>query len=480
MPAFESRQSARLGRMIAAVLLFMTLFAVFVRYHPLTGAAAQQTSQNASVRVLNASPGAPSLDLIVDGAPLVQGVAFGKATEYASISKGDHQIQFVPSGQGSAAAVIDKKVSFDAGDAHVLAVVNNLKDIELQDYKVNTDSVDQGKARARAINVAPGTDGLKIAVTGGDTLFDGLDFKDASDYNNQDPGTYDLDVKKGDDQTPLATAKGVSFQQGNVYDLFILGSAEGSDLSLISLVTSASPPCSALVGVGSPEDACVRVVHADAGAQQIDFLVNDSQIATGVAFGTASDFIAVPAGDDRKFSAVPVGGQPSDSLADETKSLNAGQAYEVILAGRVDDEDMIISEVDLSPLPVGQARLRMIGAAQDADKGDLAVTDGDKLFGGVAYKDVTDYKVVDADTYDLQFRKSGGDTVMVRATKLVLKEGMAYDLVLIGMQSDNSLQLISLEANSTLQQGGVATPVAGTPGAGAPIGTPEVVGTPIG
>src|SRR4051794_3035532 len=196
MSASESWRSARLGRLIAAALLFTTLLAVFGRNYAPAGAAAQQTSQDATVRVLNASPGAPSLDLIVDGAPLVQGVAFGKATEYAPISKGDHQVQFVPSGQGTAAAVIDKKVSFDAGDAHILAVVNNLKDIELQDYKVNTDAVDQGKVRARAINAAPGTDGLKIAVSGGDTLFDSLDFKDASDYNNEDPGTYDLDVKK--------------------------------------------------------------------------------------------------------------------------------------------------------------------------------------------------------------------------------------------------------------------------------------------
>jgi hypothetical protein len=122
----------------------------------------------------------------------------------------------------------------------------------------------------------------------------------------------------------------------------------------------------------------------------------------------------------------------------------------------------------------------MIAASQDADEGDLVVTDGDQLFGNVGYKDVTDYKVLDGGTYDLQFKKSGGDEVIVRAAKLELKEGMAYDLVLIGSQGDNTLQLILLEANATFRQGGVASPVAGTPGTGVPVETPEVVGTPIG
>jgi hypothetical protein len=387
-------------------------------------------------------------------------------------------VQFVPAGEGADSALIDKKISFDQGEAHILAAVNDLKDIDVEDYKVDLDAVDEGQARIRGINATPDTKGFAVVITGGDTLFDGLDFKDKSDYKNQDPGKFDLDVKEGNNDTPIATAAGVKFGQGNVYDLFIIGSSGGSDVSILSLVTNVSPTCGALLGVGSAEDACVRVLNADAGTDQLSFLVNDSQIASGVSFGTASEFVAVPAGDDRKIAVAPSSGQQDQTLADTTQTLQAGQAYEVVLAGRVDDEDLLVNQIDLTPLPEGQTRLRFIDASQDADEGDLVITDGDQLFGNVSYKDVTDYKVVDADTYDLQFQKSGSDEVIVAANGLTVKEGMAYDLVLIGNQSDNSLKLVLLEANATLRLGGAATPVAGTPGAEAPVATPEVVGTP--
>jgi hypothetical protein len=313
-------------------------------------------------------------------------------------------------------------------------------------------------------------------VTGGDELFGGLDFNDESDYEEVDAGTYDLEVGR-DDEEPLASATGVEFLEGHVHDLFILGSSEGTELSILSLVSATSPSCSEVLGVGDPEDACVRVMHADAGALEIDFLVNESPIATGVAFGTASEFAEVPAGEDREIDVVPVGGDPGDAIADETESLDPGQAYLVVLAGRTDDEDLLIKEVDLTPLPEGQSRVRMIHASQDADEGNLVVTDGDELFGGVAYKDATDYQTVDSGTYDLQFQVD--DEVLVRATAVELKENTTNELVLIGSQEDNSLELVLLEAPAAAREGTVATPVAGTPGAGEPVGTPEVVGTPV-
>jgi len=459
-------------------MLFVSLFGVIVGRVAQTSAQNDQTKQDATFRVVNASPGSPNLDVIVDGTVVVKGLAFGKASEYAPVSPGDHQMQFVPAGEGASSALIDKKMGFGSGEAHILAAVNQLKDIDVQDYKVNLDAVDQGQARIRGINVIPDTKGISVAITGGDTLFDGLDFKEASDYKNQKPGTYDLEVKQGNNATPIATAKAVTVNQGNVYDLFLIGSSGGSNVSLLSLVTNVSPTCAALLGVGSPGDACVRVMNADAGSDKVNFLVNDSAIATGVAFGTVSDFVAVPAGDNRKIAVAPTSGQQGQSITDATQSLKAGQAYEVVLAGRVNDEDLLINEIDLTPLPVGQARLRFINASKDADKGDLVIADGDKLFGGVSYKDVTSYKVIDAASYDLQYKS--GDNVIVAANNLQLKEGYAYDLVLLGNQSDNSLKLVLLEANSTLRVGGVATPVPGTPGASAPIGTPEVVGTPTG
>jgi len=54
-----------------------------------------------TVRVVHASPDAPAINILVDGQPLAQDVAFGSASEYAALSPGNHQVQVVPTDGGA-------------------------------------------------------------------------------------------------------------------------------------------------------------------------------------------------------------------------------------------------------------------------------------------------------------------------------------------------------------------------------------------
>ncbi len=66
----------------------------------------------------------------------------------------------------------------------------------------------------------------------------------------------------------------------------------------------------------------------------------------------------MPSGDDRSVKVVPTG-SPIDSAIDDTKvSFDAGQAYDLSTFNRVDDIDVKTDEVNLDPVPVGQARVR--------------------------------------------------------------------------------------------------------------------------
>src|SRR4051812_38874361 len=56
-----------------------------------SGAAhAQSTNPAATIRFVNAISGGGPVDVILDGSPIAQGLAFGMATEYASLPAGDH------------------------------------------------------------------------------------------------------------------------------------------------------------------------------------------------------------------------------------------------------------------------------------------------------------------------------------------------------------------------------------------------------
>jgi hypothetical protein len=361
-----------------------------------------------------------------------------------------------PTGQGADAAVIDTDLNVDEGEAYIFVAENRLNDIEGKVYDVDLDQVDSGKARVRLIHASPDAGDVSVSVTGGDELFGSTSFGDATDYEDLDAGAYSLDVK-GDGDRVLLSAQNLSIEDGRAYDIVALGQIADNSLALLPLATTVSIPCGEVLGLQSGvDDACVRFVHASPGAPEVDVYLNDSPIVTGLAFGTSTDFVAVPAGDDRKVQVTAAGGTPGDSdLLDTDLELDGRYAYEVIITGNPDDLEATTARIDLSPLPDGQSRVRVVHASPDAEGVDVAIADGPTLFEGVEFRDVTDYTTVDSGDYTVQLKKD--DTVALSGD-LSLEPGVVYDVIAIGRVDDNTLALLALESTALVREGDVATP----------------------
>jgi len=443
-------------RSFAALLLLMgTLAVVFGR---LDSAQAQDvTDTDATIRVVHASPGAPNVDVLIDGQPVVQNLAFGAATEYLPIPGGDHKVQVTPTGQNADAALIDSDLSVDAGNAYIFVAVNRLNDIEGEVYDVNLDNVDSGKARVRVIHASPDAGDIDVSVTGGDELFGGVSYRDATDYKDLDAGSYSLDIK-GDGDRVLLTAQNLPIEDGKAYDIIAIGQIADNTFALLPLETTVSIPCATALGSdGGTEDSCVRIVHVAPGSPEVDVYLNDSPIVMGLTYGTSTDFVAVPEGDNRKIQVVAAGGTPGDSdLVDAEFDVNSRDAYEVIVSGNPDDLQADSAELDLSPLPDGQSRVRVIHSSPDAGGVDVAVADGPTLFEGVDYRDKTDYTTIDSGTYKVQLKK---DDEVALEGDLTFEPGMVYDVLAIGRADDNTLSLLVLSAAALVREGSVATPV---------------------
>lgn len=461
------------------VLLLVALVTAMAGLAP--GALAQQATPTVAgvpdptVRVVHASPDAPAINVLVDGQPLAQGVAFGSASEYAAVSPGGHQVQVVPTDGG--APIIDQTVTFDGWTSNILAVVGQLANIQLQTNTVDISETDPGQARLRVINAVPDAQSISVGAPGNqEAMVDGVQFPNASDYQTVNPGTYDLEVRNADSGQTLVAAPGIQVDAGQVYDLFALGQVASGNVQLLPLVTPVAAPCSQTLGVGQPTDSCLRVINAAPDTGPVDVYIGQAPIAQGLEFGAASTFTAAPNGE-QQLRIVPAGAPVDQAVIDMTQGLTAGSAAQIVVSGLGQDLQATIAGVDLRALPQNQARVRVVHTSPDLDAIDVALAAGPTPFQGIGYRSQSGYVVFDAGSYSFQLRESGNNTLLLEALNVPIEAGMVYDIVVIGQSENGTLQMMILTANAGVLAGPSATPIAATPATTA--ATPAASATPV-
>lgn len=435
------------------------------------GAQDGAAEASASVRFVHASPDAPALDILVDGQPVAQGLEFGALTEFAPVSDGDHTIQIVPAGEAVASALIEETIGTDGDSAYTVAVANLLNALELSVVESNLDDLPEGEARVRLVNLSPDDESVDLAQVGGDEWFDDIEFGEASDHRNVEEGAYDLDISVHDADVALISVSGVQVDRGGEVSLYLIGSQASGSLQVLTLTAGVNSPCAIQLGLSElDDDACVRITQAALDAPPVDVYLEESLVVEGLEPGGSSEFLAVPAGDDRSFVIVPAGGALEDQILESEVDLEGGNAVDVIIGGDVNDLKVVNDDLDLSPVASDQARVRTVNLSPDAGEIDLLVTDGDTLFGDVDFEQFSDAILMDADTYDIQVQAAGEDVILFQSEALTIEPEMSYSLIAAGSVESGTFTVLVLTAPAQVRTGEAtsepapsdATPLGGT------------------
>jgi hypothetical protein len=200
-----------------------------------TPLAAAQMASDAQVRVIHASPDAPPVDIWVDGAPAITGLAFGQATAHVRLPVGAHQVAVTPAGAPPESAVIAATLDLAAGQAYTVMAVGPLAEIKpliLTDQRQNGST----ESHVRFVHASPGAPAVDIAVAGGPTVFRDVAFGQGSDYVDVPAGDLDLEVRVAGTDTTVLRVPGASFAEGGIYTLAAIGLAGGSpELSALAI-----------------------------------------------------------------------------------------------------------------------------------------------------------------------------------------------------------------------------------------------------
>lgn len=204
------------------------------------------------------------------------------------------------------------------------------------------------------------------------------------------------------------------------------------------LVLSASP-------VAAQDGARVRVLHASPDAPAVDVYLNDTIVdaLTNVPFGTLSDYLTIPAGDQN--IKVYATGTTMDPVIELDATVDAGMAYTIAAVNPVASIDSAVF-VDDPSLDYEMAMVRVVHLSPDAPNVDIAPDGADPVVSNLAFPDATDYLALPAGTYDLEVRVAGTDTVALQLDPLDLMGGRAYSVFAIGSAAEEALGGNALDA----------------------------------
>ena len=218
--------------------------------------------------------------------------------------------------------------------------------------------------------------------------------------------------------------------------------------------------CVTALGIGQAGDACLNVIHASPDAPAVDVYVDGTKALGDLAFGAASGWVALPAGE-HKVQVTAAGAEIETAVIDADVTLEEGAAYEVAAIGLLAEIEPQVLQVNLSEIGAEDepmARVRVVHASPDAPAVDVAVKDGDILIENLAFPEASDYLSVPATSYDLEVRPTGTTDVALDLPGVALEAGMVYSIYAIGQTADDTLAVLPVVATTMASE--MATPSA--------------------
>lgn len=199
-------------------------------------ASGQTMGKDAFVRVVHASPDAPSVDVYLDGKQTVDGAPFKAVTPFGEVPAGKHRVMVTAAGDKNA-VVIDAEVDLKAGTYYTVAAVGYLKNIKPKIFTSTGMNADPGRAEVNVYHLSP--NGPRVDVVAPDMnntkVVAGLAYGNKATVKVS-PMAVNLNVVPAGKLEPVVkNLSGISVAGGKSYSVFALGLVGGSGESAFDL-----------------------------------------------------------------------------------------------------------------------------------------------------------------------------------------------------------------------------------------------------
>lgn len=173
------------------------------------------------VRIFNASPDAPPIDIYVNGGLVFENLSFKGFTEYIALSMGQYEMKVFTAGQKDT-PVLTQVVQLAEKEVITIAATGNFEDLQLVPYiEGNSEDLPEDESRVRVIHLSPDAPNVDVLVDG-QIVFEDVGFLDATNYAQLSSGVYDVEVNIAGTNDNVLTLK-PQLKNQKVYTIYVVG-----------------------------------------------------------------------------------------------------------------------------------------------------------------------------------------------------------------------------------------------------------------
>lgn len=392
------------------------------------------------LRVLHASPDAPNVDVLIDGAAVLENVSYQAGSGYLAVTEGQRKVELRVSGTDTIA--LSETVTLANTGYYSAIAQNEVSQLELEvlddSERYKNDSADVTVVHA---SPAAGTVDVYVTAAGADlpasTILDDVVFDFNETLNDVAAGNYQVRITGGN-STDVVYDSGTLAITGDVTTVAVNSSKGASPVSLLAWGKDGGP---AIVLDNTSE---VRIVHA-VDSVSVDVFAGGAELLGDFEYKeTTNGYVKVASGDLAvAIAAADQGIGNALSNLSGTLTLDRGESYTVIAAGDTGDlaaAQLIVLTDTRAATDDTKAYFRLVhgSSAAAADPVDIYLTAA-----GVAPTDLTatevtigqntGYVEIVPATYDAIIAADGTNTAVVPNTAgLVFAEGDVVTAIAVG------------------------------------------------
>ncbi|MTI47814.1 DUF4397 domain-containing protein [Sporosalibacterium faouarense] len=193
-----------------------------------------------------------------------------------------------------------------------------------------------------------------------------------------------------------------------------------------------------------------RILHASPNAPGVDVYVNDKILATNLTYKNFTEYYPLDPGL-YNIKVYPTGQRENPVINSDIRVPPRG-IYTIAAINKL--ENIALYPILDTPqqIPSGRVYARFVHLSPGAPNVDVKTGDDNMLFSNVAYKGVTEYKLINPGTYTFNVFAAGTDDRVLYVPNITLKPNRFYTIYAVGLVEGNPpLQvLIPLDGNSYL------------------------------